>query len=270
MNELALFAGVGGGILGGKLLGWKTVCYVEREPFCIKVLKARIKDGHFDDAPIWDDVATFNGKPWRGLVDIVTAGFPCQPFSIAGKRLAEKDKRNMWPETIRIIKEVRPTWCLLENVPGLLSGSHNYFGQILRSLAECGYCARWECLSASAVGAHHHRNRLWIAAHSGSFFEVSPESSGCENGAKRSGGALQPSCRQNIRAGLPRANAWYASQPQLARVADGVADRMDRIKAIGNGQVPAVFRAAWTVLTQPVGSIKEEIVISDDKRSSIK
>lgn len=84
MNELALFAGIGGGILGGKLLGWRTVCAVEREPYCIQRLMQRQDEGHLDPFPIWDDVRTFDGNPWRGLVDVVSGGFPCQDISCAG------------------------------------------------------------------------------------------------------------------------------------------------------------------------------------------
>jgi DNA (cytosine-5)-methyltransferase 1 len=85
MNELALFAGAGGGILGGKLLGWRTVCAVEREPYAASVLVARQNDGLLAPFPVWDDVCTFDGKPWRGIVDVVSGGFPCQDISAAGK-----------------------------------------------------------------------------------------------------------------------------------------------------------------------------------------
>ena len=84
MNELALFAGAGGGILGGKLLGWRTVCAVEWEPYPASVLCARQNDGLLPPFPIWDDVQTFDGKPWRGIVDVVSGGFPCQDISAAG------------------------------------------------------------------------------------------------------------------------------------------------------------------------------------------
>ncbi len=111
-RELSLFSGAGGGVLATKwLLGFKAVCYIEREPYCVEILKARIRDGLLDDAPIWDEASTFDGRPWRGCVDIVTAGFPCQPFSVAGKRQAELDERNGWPDAIRIIREVQPRWC---------------------------------------------------------------------------------------------------------------------------------------------------------------
>lgn len=141
MNELALFAGAGGGLLASKWLeGFRVVCYVERDPYCVTIIKARIQDKLLDDAPIWDDVQTFDGKPWYGVVDRITAGFPCQPFSVAGKRKGEKDDRNLWPATIRIINEVRPQWCLLENVRGLLSSG--YVQVILKNLSQSGYDAR--------------------------------------------------------------------------------------------------------------------------------
>lgn len=160
MNELSLFTGIGGGLLGGFLLGWRTVCAVEKEPYCREVLFRRQRDGLLPMFPIWDDVRTFDGKPWRGTVDVVTAGFPCQPFSVAGRRRGEQDERNLWPDTIRIIREVRPRFALLENVPGLLAT--RYFGRILGDISESGYDAEWDVISAADVGAPHLRKRLWI------------------------------------------------------------------------------------------------------------
>ena len=162
MIELSLFSGAGGGLLGSKLLGWKCVGYVEQNEYCQRVLRARIRDGFLDDAPIFPDVRTFNGRPYRGRVDIVTAGFPCQPFSVAGRRKGAGDERNMWPDTIRIIREVRPRCALLENVPGLISSG--YFGTVLGDLAESGFDAEWCVLSAQDCGAPHIRKRLWIVA----------------------------------------------------------------------------------------------------------
>ena len=165
-TELSLFTGYAGFTLGLRLAGInaRTVCYVEQDPYCVSVLKARIGEGYLCDAPIWDDVTTFDGKPWRGLVDVITAGFPCQPFSVAGKRKGADDSRNMWPETIRVIREVRPRYALCENVPGLISGDHGYFGRILNDLSQSGYDARWRIVSAADVGAPHLRKRLWILA----------------------------------------------------------------------------------------------------------
>jgi DNA (cytosine-5)-methyltransferase 1 len=164
VNELALFAGVGGGLLASRnMLGWRAVCYVERNTYAVKVLKARIRDGLLDDAPIWDDVNTFDGRPWTGRVDIISAGFPCQPFSCAGKRLGENDPRNGWPATIRIVREIRPRVVWLENVSNLTS--NRYFGRILGDLAESGYDVAWDCISAGAVGAPHKRERIWLLAY---------------------------------------------------------------------------------------------------------
>lgn len=169
MNELAFFAGAGGGIWGSRLLGWKTTGYVEVDDYAQRVLRARIRDGSFCDAPIFGDIRAFihrktgHARSYRGLVDVLTGGFPCQPFSVAGRRLGGSDSRNFWPETIRCIGIVRPRFAFLENVPGLLAGVR-YFGTILRQLAARGYDARWDCLPATACGAPHQRDRLWILA----------------------------------------------------------------------------------------------------------
>jgi len=163
LNELALFTGAGGGLLASKLLGWQTICYVEWNSYAVDVLKARIRDGYIDDAPIWDDCFSFDGTPWFGLVDVITAGFPCQPFSSAGKGLSENDPRNGWPAVKRIIGEVRPSFAFLENVPGLISKP--YIRRIFGDLAEIGYDAEWDTLSAASVGAPHLRERLWIIAY---------------------------------------------------------------------------------------------------------
>ena len=123
INGISLFSGIGGIDLGLKLAmpTYRTVCYVEREPYCVEVLKARIGDGCIDDAPIWDDVRTFNGRPWTGRVDIVAGGFPCQDLSCAGKRAGlECERSGLWFEMLRIVGEVRPRFVFMENVPGIL------------------------------------------------------------------------------------------------------------------------------------------------------
>ena len=165
MRELSLFSGAGGGLLATKwLLGWRTLGYVEIDDYCQKIIAARIRDDLLDDAPIFGDIRTFIregfASGYRGMVDIVSAGFPCQPFSIAGQRKGAIDDRNMWPETVQCIRIVRPRYVLLENVPALLADK--YIGRIFGDLAESGYDARWDCIPASAVGANHQRDRLWI------------------------------------------------------------------------------------------------------------
>jgi DNA (cytosine-5)-methyltransferase 1 len=160
LNELALFAGAGGGILGGHLLGWRTVCAVEWEQYPASVLCARQNDGLLPPFPIWDDVQTFDGKPWRGIVDVVSGGFPCQDISAAGKGVGiEGERSGMWREMARIIHEVRPRYVFVENSPMLTSRG---LGRVLGDLASMGFDARWGVLGAADVGANHQRDRIWI------------------------------------------------------------------------------------------------------------
>ena len=170
MNVLSLFTGAGGGEIAFQHLldGFTTIGYVEIEDYCQRVIAQRIKDGLLDNAPIFTDIRTFIDSGccelYEGITEVVTAGFPCQPFSVAGKRKGKDDSRNLWPETIAVIRMVRPRYAFLENVPGLLVSG--YMPQIFRDLAEIGYNARWAVLGADDVGARHRRKRLWILAHS--------------------------------------------------------------------------------------------------------
>ncbi|WP_019101039.1 DNA cytosine methyltransferase [Chromobacterium haemolyticum] len=163
MNELALFAGAGGGILGGHLLGWRTVCAVEWEPYAAAVLAARQNDGILPPFPIWDDVRTFDGRPFRGLVDVVSGGFPCQDISAAGAGAGIDGARSgLWREMARIIGEVRPPDVLMENSPLLVGRG---LAVVLGDLAALGYDAQWACISASDTEAPHQRDRIWLVAH---------------------------------------------------------------------------------------------------------
>ena len=160
MNELALFAGAGGGILGGHLLGWTTVCAVEWEPYPTSVLITRQNDGILPPFPIWDDVRTFDGRPWRGRVDVVSGGFPCQDISAAGKGAGiDGERSGMWHHMARIIGEVRPRYVFVENSPILTSRG---LGRVLGDLAALGYDAEWGVLGAVDAGAPHKRDRIWI------------------------------------------------------------------------------------------------------------
>jgi site-specific DNA-cytosine methylase len=164
MNELALFAGAGGGILGGHLLGWRTVCAVEWEAYPASVLCARQNDGILPPFPIWDDVQTFDGRPWRGIVDVISGGFPCQDISAAGKGTGiDGERSGMWGEMARVICEVRPRFVFVENSPMLTSRG---LGRVLGDLASMGFDARWGVLGAADVGANHQRDRIWIVAKS--------------------------------------------------------------------------------------------------------
>ena len=312
MNHLSLFTGAGGGELGALLLGWDTIGYVEWDSYCQKVLAQRIKDGILNEAPIFSDIRAFNSegyaRSYQGLVDVISGGFPCQPFSVAGKQAGADDERNMWPPTIDCIRLVRPRYCLLENVPGLIATG--YFSTVLGELAEAGYDARWKVISAAEVGAPHKRDRLWIMAVSnterhekgvqprhtseaggqgllayskspdntqqdgevdsrgkdvkGWEPEVRVELGGCSENVAYSNPEGLEGWQEAIRQeegrecyrgyagetpGFDGRNIWWDVEPNVGRVANGVASRVDRLKALGNGQVPAVVRAAWEILS---------------------
>ena len=260
MNELALFAGAGGGILGGKLLGWRTVCAVEWEPYPASVLCARQNDGLLPTFPIWDDVQTFDGRPWKGIVDVISGGFPCQDISVAGKGAGITGQRSgMWSHMARIIGEVRPRFVFVENSSALIVRG---LGIVLSDLAEIGYDCRWTVLGASDVGAPHQRDRFWLMANSDCMRQLQPQGSKCDQrgwpcncGAEmcntNSQGLAQresqPSNNGAKLKAIERAD-WWQSEPDVGRVANGVAARVDRLKAIGNGQVPLCAATAWRLL----------------------
>jgi DNA (cytosine-5)-methyltransferase 1 len=233
MNELALFAGAGGGILGGKLLGWRTVCAVEWDAYARDVLVARQNDGCLDPFPIWDDVQTFDGRLWRGIVDMVSGGFPCQDISAAGKGAGiEGERSGMWKHMARIIGEVLPQFVFVENSPLLVGRG---LGTVLADLAAMGYDAQWGIVGADDEGAPHRRKRIWIRGEL-----ANTERKGLQGGSERDmGGAVKPTKID-----------WWSAEPPLDRVANGVAARVDRLRCLGNGQVPAVVRLAWNTLMQ--------------------
>ena len=324
LNELALFAGAGGGILGGHLLGWRTVCAVEWEAYPASVLVARQNDGILPPFPIWDDVQTFDGRPWRGVVDVISGGFPCQDISAAGKGAGiDGERSGMWGEMARIIHEVRPRFVFVENSPMLTSRG---LGRVLGDLASMGFDAKWGVLGAADVGANHQRDRIWIVAnaqHSRHSNEISGEHGekiclqekdrqtwSRTRMSKRTGGMVEEraankiynernmadtqmsndegSKNQNryrersqgesgrncsVEGEIPNANStqfkrdqrtqrsiteranigssgWWQSEPDVGRVVNGMASRVDRLKAIGNGQVPLCAATAWRILSE--------------------
>lgn len=224
MNELALFAGAGGGILGGHLLGWRTVCAVEFEPYAASVLAQRQNDGILPPFPIWDDVRTFDGRPWRGLVDMVSGGFPCQAYTSAahGRNTAD----DLWPEMRRIVADVAPRYVFAENV------QRRAIDRAADELEEMGYEARAISLGAEDLGADHVRERHWLLAHADDESEL-----------LRSFNA-----EMAIRQGMEH-RVWSAN-PRSAGMANGLANRVDRYSATGNGQVPIVAATAFAYLSQ--------------------
>lgn len=342
-REIALFAGAGGGCLASKwLLGWRTVAYVEINSYRQRVLQPRITDGLVDDAPIWDDIRSFDGRPWRGCVDILSAGFPCTPWSVAGQHKGADDERNLWPDTLRIIREVGRDIAFLENVPPLIRRPY-FRDEILGGLAESGYDAVWGVFSAAQVGAPHLRQRLLVLAYARSEYRRIQSVRGAEcpyqtiveddgkdgipadadhegwdlrgrgEGDIFSEDWLAPSAsqdRQDRRPSLsqgdklvahpngpsggygnhgvcqafgagtqggeagsavcscgatasdvnreqmgrptePRQGSGYwATEPDVGRVASGVASRVDRLSALGDGQVPLTVAYAYAVLSK--------------------
>lgn len=165
LRSISLFSGIAGLDRGVKLAcpDVRTICYVERDEFCQRVLRARMADGSIDDAPIWSDITDFDGRPWRGRVDLLLGGFPCQDISNAGKRLGiDGERSGLWREYARIIREVRPNYVFVENVSALLGRG---LERVLGDLAESGFDAEWLCLRASDVGAPHRRERVFILAY---------------------------------------------------------------------------------------------------------
>ncbi|MBI3452410.1 MAG: DNA cytosine methyltransferase [Rhodospirillales bacterium] len=165
MNGLALCAGAAGLELGLHIAepGYSTVCFVERQAEAAARLVARMEEeGAFAPAPVWDDVATFDGRPFRGVVDIVSAGYPCQPFSLAGKRCGARDPRHLWPHIRRIVAQVEPGWIFLENVANHLGLG---FASVERDLRRLGYGVAAGLFSAFEAGASHERKRLFVLAH---------------------------------------------------------------------------------------------------------
>ena len=160
---LSLCSGAGGIDLGLTLAmpGYRTVGHVERETYAAALLVARMEDASLDQAVVWDDVGTFDGRSWRGAVDIVTAGYPCQPFSVAGKRQGAADPRHLWPHVARIIGEVEPPFVFLENVAHHLRLG---FPEVASGLVGMGYRLAAGLFTAAEVGAPHKRERLFILA----------------------------------------------------------------------------------------------------------
>lgn len=272
-TELHLFAGIGGGILAGHMLGHRTVAAVEIDKHCRGVL-AR----HFPELPIHDDIRTFDGTRWRGQVDVVCGGFPCQDVSAAGTgKGLEGSRSGLWFEMLRVVREVEPGYVFVENSPLLRSRG---LGHVLHGLAELGFDAEWTTLGAAHVGAPHLRQRLWLLGahpdrrrceverleeHGDQQGQARHESDRLRPWRRRDGQvAAYPSCpglplserqilleegwRQEGRAAPER--GWWSAEPDVGRMAHGVPRRVGRLRALGNAQVPLQAATAWRVLME--------------------
>ncbi len=250
MNELALFAGAGGGILGGKLLGWRTVCAVEWEAYPASVLCARQNDGLLETFPIWDDVCSFDGKPWRGIVDVVSGGFPCQDISSAGKGAGiDGERSGMWGEMARIIGEIRPRYVFVENSPMLTSRG---LGRVLGDLAALGFDAKWGVLGGQEFGASHSRDRIWIVA-SDPIKNGSLQISQISQGVSIEKHVWDA---QEFNRLLDDCQPWEDTKRGMDILGDGVAEWVGQSECLGNGQIPIVAATAWRILS---GDTKERI-----------
>ena len=253
MNGLALFAGGGGLELGLSLaLGtnYRPVTYVERECTSAAVLAANMERGWLDKAPIWDDVTTFTGdvvSPLVDNIDIVTAGFPCQPWSVAGSRKGTEDERWLWPHIFGLVREIRPRSIFLENVPGLLHGGIEH---VLGDLASVGFDAEWGSVRASDVGAPHRRERVFILGYTdGKGLE------GWQQPVRQSSDERPawPPSPANTDAWEKVSEQYFpATKPPVRRVANGLARGLgeaDKLRILGNGVVPQQAALAYTLLS---------------------
>jgi len=233
LRTLHLFAGAGGGLLGDLLLGHQPVCAVEIDTYCQQVLHQRQQDGILPWFPIFDDVRTFDGNPWRGLVDVVCGGFPCQDISATNPNATgiAGPKSGLWKQMARVIREIRPPFVLVENSPMLVARG---LGAVLGDFSQMGYDAKWGVFSGAQIGAEHLRERIFILAYS--------HGAQCCRGELSRGSKTQytPIVRSR----------WGKDKPGVDRMVNGMAAQMDRLAAIGNGQIPGVVKLAWRTLSE--------------------
>jgi len=269
-NIISFCSGYGGIELGLRLAGLnaRTVCYVEIEAFAQANLVAKIEEGKMDAAPIWTDLKTFPAKQFSGRVHGIIGGYPCQPFSVAGKQLGDKDPRHLWPFIREHIRAIRPLWCFFENVRGHVN---NGLREVKSDLEELGYSVDAGIFSAEEVGASHRRERLFILAntrlqrqkeqeqqtagveqqgeelaHATRSYESERSNEGQEEGEHRG-----CSCGMYpARPGEPQ-HEWEAPRTiksSVGRAANGTSDRVDRLRLLGNGVVPQTAAKAWRIL----------------------
>jgi DNA (cytosine-5)-methyltransferase 1 len=261
MKVLDLFSGIGGFSLGLERAGMETIAFCEFDEHAQKVLRK-----HWPDVPIHSDVRSLNGHDYRGTVDVVTGGFPCQDLSSAGKQEGFSGERSsLYTEMLRVISECMPQYAIFENVTGLITGdSGRWFGQFLYDLDKIGFDAEWHCIEAAYVGAPHRRNRVWVIAypHSGRELKkkeiftrgdtiisstikikisANANSKRCKGFAK-----IAHDLKQQIefmRSSEAVRKRFNLSQSPLCRANDGLPRRLDRLRRLGNAVVPQIPEA---------------------------
>lgn len=267
LTHFSLFSGIGGFDLAAEWAGFRTVCFVEKDDYCQKVLKK-----HWPGVPIIGDIRDVKGKEFEA-VTLVTGGFPCQSFSHAGKRKGKADDRYLWPEMFRVIKLIRPTWVLAENVPGIIRLALN---DVLSDLESEGYSTETLIIPACAVNAPHRRDRVWIVANNesgglrpqlnkitdkllpengtpqkleiGSRYVADTEGQRLE-GADPKRNTRPEGCLDEYRQGGWNPD-WWAVESDVCRVAHGISHRVDRLKCLGNTIVPQVAYQVLKVVAE--------------------
>ena len=236
LRVLDLFSGIGGISLGLKRTGgFETAAFCEIDKAAQKVLNK-----HWPSVPIYEDVSTLSSKDIDGPIDVICGGFPCQDISVAGFGAGLEGARSgLWWEFHRLIKEFKPKVVLAENVAALRSRG---LDQVLRSLSEIGYDAEWHCISASAVGAPHQRDRVWIIAYPKDVAD--PLNEGSQGWLHRWAneerkGELGYLGRCSAMDGQPIED-WWSTEPNVGRVANGVSGKTQRLKQLGNAVVPQI------------------------------
>jgi DNA (cytosine-5)-methyltransferase 1 len=237
---------------------------VEREAFAVATLVAQMQNGNLDEAPVWSDLGTFDGRAWRGAVDCVIAGLPCQPYSAAGKRRGHDDERAIWPSFMRVVEECEPAVVFLENVAQFVQ----YFRPVGERLCALGYRIEAGIFSAAEVGAPHRRERFFALAYrenerrkrSGDSWERRARSENDDRGvgdpdlARLEGYGID-GCSADQRFAWPPGPAEHERwaevpdglKPAIRRMADESPARMDRLRACGNGVLP--LQAAYAFIT---------------------
>lgn len=308
-KHASFFSGIGGFDLAARWMGWKNVFQVEKDKWCLSKLQK-----NFPNTVRYQDIKDFSGYGYTNSIDIISGGFPCQPFSVAGKQRSKDDDRYLWPQMLRCIDEIRPTWFVGENVPGIIGLA---LDTVLSDLEDKGYQTETFIIPACAKNAWHRRDRVWIVAHSNDKGNNRTPKQTCQPHEKmglqeriQMEFALQPGCVpanaqhngfvaakvstgngpdvQNPAQGAksteqpqgmdkpghvantnnagcqkqrftvadgaklfaPKCSSWWQAEPRVGRVADGVPNRVDRIKGLGNAIVPIIAYQIFCAIQQ--------------------
>lgn len=214
-------------------MGWENVFHCDNKKYCQERLSY-----HFPQSKSYGDIRTINGNEWNGKVDVLTGGFPCQPFSVAGDRRGTDDARFLWPEMLRVIREIQPSWVIAENVRGITSqGGGVVFERVLTDLENHGYEVQTFCIPACAVGAPHRRDRIWFVAHNRSERKQG-------GGEEAVSGQSRVQRSKDVGGVAILRERSYLHAPTLCGSRDGISERLD---ACGNAIVPQIayliFRA---------------------------